>query len=121
MTEQAIIKLEKELADIKNSDRKINVVKTPVTETLIGFCRQDEEFAQAIVQSDKTLGDCLREVMGGVGNAISDIETYRSAVQFYFPGSDIRMTMTIDLCASVKDDDDTEGGSSIVLDLADFL
>ena len=121
MTDLAIQKLEKELADIKNSDQKINVVKKPVTETLIGFCKQDEEFAQAIVQSEKTLGDCLKEVMGGVGNAISDIDTYRKVAQYYFPGSDIRMTMTIDLCASVNDDDNVEGGSSIVLDLADFL
>jgi len=136
MTEQAIKKLKKELADIKgNCSQYVKAVKTHVAETLIGFCRQDAEFAQAIVQSDKNLGDCCAEIMQGCGQHFSDLEVYRKAVQFYFPGADIQMTMTIDLCASVRGDggslpdatepDDAPAGHSpdsrITLRLEDFL
>jgi len=123
MTNIAIDKLKKELADIKDGDQKISVVKKPVADTLISFCKQDEEFAQAIVESEKTLGDCLKEVMKSVTTAISDIDTYRKAVQYYFPGAGIKMQMTIDLCASVRGNDDEAEPtkSNIVLDLADFL
>ena len=34
----------------------------------------------------------------GVGSSISDLDAYRRAVQFYFPGADIKMQMSIDLC-----------------------
>ncbi len=54
------------------------------------------------MQTDKTLEDCCKSVMAGCGNSISDLEVYRKAVQFYFPGADIHMTMEIDLCASVR-------------------
>ena len=121
MTEQAITKIEKELADIKGSSGAIGIMKKPVADTLINFCKQDEEFAQAIVQSDKTFGKCMDHVASGVGSGISDLDAYRKAVQFYFHGADIRVKMTIDLCASVNDDEKAGEKDAIVLDLADFL
>jgi len=124
MTNQAIEKLKKELADIKGSSQIINIIKKPVADTLSGFCKQDEEFAQAIVQSKKSLGDCLSEIVKGVTTGISDIETYRKAVQFYFPGAGVHMSMTIDLCASVNDGDDTAAASDnsqITLNFEDFM
>jgi hypothetical protein len=96
-------------------------MKKPVADTLINFCKQDEEFSQAIVQSDKTFRNCMDNVASGVSSGISDLDAYRKAVQFYFPGADIRMKMTIDLCASVNDGEDDEPKDAIVLDLADFL
>lgn len=131
MKELAIEKIQKELKST-SGDQKANAVKKHVADTLIGFCRQDEEFAQAIMQADKTLGDCCKSIMAGCGSSISDLEVYRKAVQFYFPGADIRIDMTIDLCASVRGPEDAAPNEktnpapaaksgNIVLDLADFL
>lgn len=101
MLEQAIKKIDKELKEF-NAGSKETAVSRYVADTLKSFCIQEPEFAQAIVQNDKTLSDCCKEIMKGVGQAISDIEVYRRAVQFYFPGSDIRTNMRINLCASVE-------------------
>ena len=90
-----------------------------VKDTLLDFCRQDEEFAQAVVQGG-TFRDCMAAVAKGVGNSISDLEAYKKAVSFYFPGAGIRVTMKIDLCDSVKDVPHIDG-PGIVLNLDDFL
>ena len=90
---QAIAKIEGGIAAVKG--QKANVVKRPVADALISFCRQQEEFAQAIVQSEKTFADCVAHVVAGCGNALSDIEAYRKAVGFWFPGAVVDMVLTI--------------------------
>lgn len=102
--EQAVEKLNNELKAFKSIDRKASAVKDAVADTLKKFCNQDEEFAQAVVQTDKTLLDCCTEIMKSVGNAISDIEVYKKAVNFYFAGAEIKMTMEIDLIGSAAAD-----------------
>lgn len=77
--------------------QKASAVAPAVADALVDFCRQDEEFAQAVAQGG-SFADCVAAVVKGVGSSISDLEAYRRAVQFYFPGADIRMQMTIDLC-----------------------
>ncbi len=119
MKELALKKIEDELKTFKGSQHAA-AVKNAVAEALKEFARQDDEFAQAIAQSDKTLSDCCAAVTAGVGGSISDLEAYRRAVQFYFPGADIRFHMTIDLCPSDGGAED-EKPSGIVLNLADFL
>lgn len=99
--EQAINKLSEELKVFKG-DRKEKAVSQSVADTLKMFCEQDDEFAQAIVQSDKTLSDCCAHIMKGVGNSISDIEVYQKAVKFYFSTADIKFQMTIDLCGDIS-------------------
>lgn len=90
---KAIEKIEGGLSSIKG--QKENVVKRPVADALISFCRQQEEFAQAVVQSEKTFADCVAHVVKGCGNALSDIEAYRKAVGFWFPGAVVDMVLTI--------------------------
>lgn len=97
MTEQAIKKLDMEFKECKSLSHKGKVVNSAVLDALKTFCRQNTEFSQAVVQSDKSIKDCIESTVKGCGNAISDIEVYRKAVQFYFPGSDVRFSMTIDL------------------------
>ena len=127
MTELAISKITKELGEMgMGVGNKENMVKKHVADALIEFCKQDAEFAQAVMQTDKNLGECCTEIMKGCDNAISDIEVYRKAVQFYFPGAGIKFSMTIDLCASVNDgNDEAEAGtpaqSTIDLELTSFL
>ena len=41
--------------------------------------------------------------MKGTGNSVSDIEVYKKAVNFYFTGADIKVTMEIDLIGSAAE------------------
>lgn len=94
----------KKLASEKNSgnyDRYASIMKDAVCEALDGFCRQDAEFAQAVVQGGN-FEDCMKEVAKHCGKAISDLEAFRRAVRFYFPGADVKFHMTVNLCADVE-------------------
>ncbi len=117
----AIEKLQKEQGAVIGQKEKAMVKE--VSQALMDFCRQDEEFAQAICQGG-SLKDCMKAVANGVGNSISDIEAYRKAVQFYFPGAKVHMHMTIDLigdaaCPAVQQEVPTK--NEIILNLEDFL
>ena len=90
---QAIEKIEKETKEFKG-DKYGRVIYMPVAETLKQFCG-NEQFAAAVLGSDKTLSDCCKEVTKGVKGSLSDIEAYKRAVQFYFPGADIKIDMRI--------------------------
>jgi len=128
MTEMAVAKIKKELAEYKGG-RAEEIMKNDVAEALSDFCRQDEEFAQAVMQGG-SFSACMAAVAKNPGQGISDLTAYKRAVQFYFPGAGIEMSMTVDLCAGVRDEDThgfvsakkkREGSDGIVLDLTDFL
>lgn len=89
-------KLDKEYKAAKLS-QKGKAVGPSVLNVLKDFCDQNAEFAQAIMQSDKTVKDCIEYTVSKAGNSISDIEVYRKAVSFYFPGATVHFNMTIDL------------------------
>ena len=59
------------------------------------------------------------------GNSISDLDAYRKAVQFYFPGAEIRMTMEIDVCPNrvqpAEPEAPVQKKQPKLLDLTDFL
>ena len=128
--EQAKSKLEAE----KNSgsyDRYASAMKGAVCEALDGFCRQDAEFAQAVVQGG-TFADCMKAVAAdartfGNGHGIPDLEAFRRAVRFYFPGADVKFHMTVNLCADVEAEAETAAAVPVastgpkILDLEDFL
>ena len=83
---------------------KERAMMSAVKSALISFCKQESEFAQAILESEGSFKECMAAVAKNAGNCISDLEAYRRAVQFYFQGADIEFKMTIDLCASVNGD-----------------
>jgi len=116
--EEALQKLERESAAAKY-DRYAQVMYKDVKNALAEFCRQDEEFAQAVVQG-KSFGECMIAVARGCGSGISDLEAYRRAVRFYFPGSDIRVQMSIDLTGAAGNQHE-QGTGAIILDIAQFL
>lgn len=123
MTDMAIAKLDKELKQMKgskNQDWKISVMMEAVHDALVEFCRQTEEFAQAVVQGG-SFAECMAAVTKWVGSSISDLDAYRRAVQFYFPGADIRVKMTVNLMASVEEDAHQSAAAPVVLDLFDLL
>ena len=120
--EEAKQKLRKEAA-AGTFDRYANIMKKDVEAALEDFCRQDEEFAQAVVQGG-TFEDCMKKVATNCGNGLSDLEAFWRAVQFYFLGADIQFQMKIDLAPHDRDDEETEREvvqRSVVLNLADFL
>lgn len=91
---------EKLTAELKGAklSRYETGVKSAVLRTLCKFCEQNAEFKQAIEQSDKSFADCLKATVRGVsGLSLEDLEVYKRAVAFYFPGADIKCTMTLDL------------------------
>ncbi len=121
--EQAVQKLEAEKSSGKY-DRYAQVMKARVCETLEFFCQQDGEFAQAVVQGGR-FEDCMKDVAAEAKSCgdggIPDLEAFRRAVRFYFPGADVKFHMTINLCAGVEDDEPAPDTGFKVLNLDDFL
>lgn len=91
----AVEKIQAELKDCKGSDRKASAVKTYVANALTDFCQQNALFAEVLYKTKRTLSNCLKDIMSGCGNYISDIEVYRRATKFYFPDSEVKMLMEI--------------------------
>lgn len=104
------------------SGQKEKVMAGPVAEALKDFCRQDEEFAQAVAQGG-SFKDCMTAVAKCVGQHISDIDAYKKAVRFFFPGADIKVQMSIDLIgdATGTETSPAKKPAGIVLNLEDFL
>lgn len=100
---QAHEKLKKERTAVSGS--KERVMADAVMEAMNEFCRQEPEFAQAVVQSG-TFADCMKKVAAGVKDHISDLDAYKKAVQFYFPGASVNMYMTIDLVGQAQEGKD---------------
>ena len=124
---QAVKKLDGEQKDVKG--QKEMAMKGAVLAAVKDFCVQDEEFAQAVVQGG-TFAECMKKVAVGVGNSISDLDAYKKAVQFYFPGAEVKMQLTIDLIGKAAGETEPVAAQStpvaeppkvINLDLADFF
>ena len=94
---EAIEKIKAEAQALKKLSPQGNAVSKDVCNVLIMFCEQDDEFAQAIVQGKKKLKDCIESTVKGTRQSISDLEVYKRAVEFYFPGATVHMNLTIDL------------------------
>ena len=95
--DEAIERIKTEAEGLKSLSPQGNAVSKDVCNVLIMFCEQDDEFAQAIVQGKKKLKDCIESTVKGARQSISDLEVYKRAVEFYFPGATVHMSLTIDL------------------------
>lgn len=122
---QAEEKLAKEKKGVAGQKEK--AMAEAVYAAIRDFCRQDEEFAQAVVQGG-SFADCMKKVASGVGGSISDLDAYKRAVQFYFPGAEVNMQLTIDLIGKAAGDDRKaaqtqaeEPRAGLVLNLADYF
>ncbi len=124
---QAVKKLDDEKKGVKG--QKEMAMKGAVLAAVKDFCVQDEEFAQAVVQGG-TFSECMKKVAAGIGNSISDLDAYKKAVQFYFPGAEVKMQLTIDLIGKAAGETEPVAAQStpvaeppkvISLDLADFF
>ena len=113
--QKAMDKLAKEAKNGK-FDKYGKAMKSAVRSALEEFCRQDDEFAQAVVQGG-SFADCMTAVAKKVkGGSISDIEAYGAAAAFYFPGSKVKFEMRIELC-----EHEEEPKNDLLIDLSSFL
>lgn len=95
----AASKIKKEAA-VNSKDPRVEVIKNCVANELLKFCKQENEFAQAIEQSDKTVIDCCKACLEGVGGSVSDLEVYSKAVKFYFPTATLDVIIRVNLCGN---------------------
>lgn len=108
------------LADEEKSfsgGQKEKIVYRDVSRTLQSFC-SEEWFANAILQSAKTLSDCCKEIMSHVsGSGVSDFEVYKRAVEYYFPTATVKFKMEITL----NDQKEDNPGNGQIISLLDLI
>ena len=110
------------LSASKITGQKERVMAALVADTLRSFCDQNEEFAQAVSQGG-SFQECMSHVAKGVGQSISDFDACKKAVQFYFPGAEIKVQMRIDLIGGAENAENAEEKKpeGIVINLEDLL
>lgn len=87
--------MEKTTAERKTvKGQREQIMADSVLDMIHEFCIQNEDFARAVAEGG-TFAECMTAVAKGVGNSISDVEAYKKAVQFYFPGADVHVQMRI--------------------------
>ena len=91
---RAIRKLREEAGTAKS--REGEYLKPFVREALCSFCEQSPAFAAEVVKEGKSLVGCL-DSFSVTGQALSDIEVYRMAAQYFFPDAVIEHRMEIRL------------------------
>lgn len=70
-------------------------IAPPTAETLISFCRQSDEFAEAVVKGG-AFKDCVLKVSKEMNRqACSDFAVYGKAVDFYMPGAKVEYSVRI--------------------------
>ena len=118
---RALERLKRESAE-GMSGRRERIMAKPVAEALMDFCRQSDEFARAVVQGG-SFRDCMAAVAKGCGEALSDLEAYRRAVCYYFPGAQVDMKVSIRMSEyEPLEEAETSGQpGGMLLNLADFL
>lgn len=112
-------KLRTENKECKGLSNKASAIKSATHDAVMSFIEQDEEFAQAVYQAEKTFGDCLEHCVAICGNSISDLTVFERAVDFYFPGAKIRFQMEVQV--NPYENESSKNSGAIVLSLDDFL
>lgn len=103
----------------KPVSRIADVIRQPVADALKQFIR-DPGFADAVIaKGENGFSDCLTEVIKGVGASLSDIEAYRRAANYFFPGCGISFRMEIDLTAAVNGKNEILPGGKTVGEFPD--
>lgn len=100
--QKAKARLEAEAKDVKG--RYELAVRKEVKEALFCFIEQSEEFARAVFEASGNFGECLSTVVKDVKGSLSDIEAYRRAVAYYFPGAEVEMKMTVRMSKYEKEE-----------------
>ena len=96
-------KLASKLEAAKKCGKYANAVMDSVVNALKVFAKQDEEFAQAII--DGSLVECGKKIEKALNGkkAVSDLDVYKVAVEHYFPGAVVEFEMVIKVNPYEKD------------------
>jgi hypothetical protein len=94
-------KIQKERTEVKG-DRYATAVAPFVADTLLVFVDENEEFASAVANCEKTFDECCKEITKETEEYLSDMEVYKRAVKFYLPDADIKCEMRVVLPAEEK-------------------
>ena len=73
------------------------------------------------MQQDKTVCDCLSEIVKDAKQSLSDLLILKRAVQFYFPGADVKLTMSLDLGDGGVSNKSNNKSKSVKFDLDGLL
>lgn len=123
MTEEAIKKIKAESAALSGGSlsRYESAVRSYVEDILYEFCRQEQEFAQSIVQSGKSFKGCLAATVKGGGLAISDLEICNRAAEYYFAGAWAELCVKIHMSRYDAENGGSGHGGILNLSLDDLL
>ena len=126
LIESAVKKLSDTAQKKGCSNNKASVMYSHIVKALKNFCEQNVEFAEAVLQSNKTVGECADSIGRSInGSSISDIEVYRKAAEFYFPGCVVEFEMKLYMSKYEKDEPQTDTSSDpkkmVTINLFDLL
>lgn len=108
-------KIESAVSKAEKCGQKERTIAKPTANALIEFAKQNDEFAQAIVQG-KSFEECVKHICKNIGNACSDLTVYQKAVEFYFPGAVVEFQMNIKMSKF-----ENESDNIINIDFTDFI
>lgn len=102
---------------------KASLMADAVLKVLRDFCRQNEDFAATVIKGGSFV-DCMKAVTNGLGNYAEGLSSCKKAVEFYMPGAEIKVQMSIILPNQESEpiqEETQEPAYDMVLDLADFF
>lgn len=91
----AIRKLTEE--KVKTFQNKRDFLVPHLRKALCSFCEQDEDFAATVMAEGKSLEACVNDMKVPQGNrvALSAIDAYRMAVQYFAPEMDVEFDIRL--------------------------
>ena len=87
--------LSSKIKEAKGCGKYAAAVANSCKNALLEFAKQDEEFAQAIIEG--SFVDCMKAVEKQLSGkkAVSDFDVYKICASYYFPGAEIDFEMSI--------------------------
>ena len=106
---------------LKLTDKCAKAISQPVALALQSFCEQSDEFTRAVLDGG-SLEECIGYAVKQIGSkpAVSDLDVFQSAVEFYFPGAVIECKMVLHM-SRYEAEEEPEQPKSIDLSLDSLL
>lgn len=92
---------------------KAKLIFPHVCKTLRGFIDEDDRFAEVFANTARTVSECCAAIVDKSGDALSDLEVYRKAVQFYFPNADVEFKMNVRITGDAPSEEEMKKPAEI--------
>lgn len=92
---------------------KSKLIFPHVCKTLRGFIDEDDRFAEVFANTARTVSECCAAIVDKSGDALSDLEVYRKAVQFYFPNADVEFKMNVRITGDAPSEEEMKKPAEI--------